>query len=535
MLSARALISQSRGASERRTWIRRSWRLVAALVVVVTAMSAAAAQAGTTVRASAVPSAAGGNLSAAWPSYNGNLDNTRDTTATAIDTRNVGSLKVKWKFKIPGTPTFGGLMESNAIVVGKITYLMDTNSNVYALNSSTGKLLWKHEFNSPDVGPNGVTYGWGMIFGATYTDAFALNARTGALVWSRAIVADGVGAIDTAPQIDGRNVIISTVPATFEGYIPGAMGIVYALNAFTGGTSWTFNTVKNGYLWGDPALNSGGGLWYPVAVDSSGRVFLGVGNPAPYPGTTEYPNGASRPGPNLYNDSLVALNGVTGKLLWYHQVTPHDLRDYDLDAPPIVTTARIRGVVTEVVIDGGKAGKVLAFRADDGKLLWTDLVGEHENDIGPLPATMVPVLPGSSGGILTPMAVADGVLYVPWIDLATDEDSTGEAYGVPDYAVGRGGLLAIDIATGRVLWKHPLPQIDVGGATVANSVVFTGTYGGTVYGLDAQTGVTLWTATAPAGINGTPAIDGDTLLVSAAAPGFSKNPSLGIVAYSLNP
>jgi glucose dehydrogenase len=33
-------------------------------------------------------------------------------------------------------------------------------------------------------------------------------------------------------------------------------------------------------------------------------------------------NAESRPGPNLYTASLVALDGTTGKLLWYRQVTP---------------------------------------------------------------------------------------------------------------------------------------------------------------------------------------------------------------------
>jgi glucose dehydrogenase len=54
-----------------------------------------------------------------------------------------------------------------------------------------------------------------------------------------------------------------------------------------------------------------------------------VANPAPFPGTPEWPNGSSRPGPNLYTNSLVALDLATGELAWYHQVVPHDLFDRD--------------------------------------------------------------------------------------------------------------------------------------------------------------------------------------------------------------
>jgi len=60
-----------------------------------------------------------------------------------------------------------------------------------------------------------------------------------------------------------------------------------------------------------PKVNSGGGLWYPPAVDAQGRVFISVANPAPLYGTPKFPDGPSHPGSNLYTDSLVALNGAT--------------------------------------------------------------------------------------------------------------------------------------------------------------------------------------------------------------------------------
>jgi outer membrane protein assembly factor BamB len=55
-----------------------------------------------------------------------------------------------------------------------------------------------------------------------------------------------------------------------------------------------------------------------------------------------------------------------------------------------------------------------------------------------------------------------------------------------------------------------------------------------IYAFDTQTGKTLWAKQAPAGINAFPAIDGNTLLVGAAAPGFTKNPHFQLVAYSLS-
>ncbi len=65
-------------------------------------------------------------------------------------------------------------------------------------------------------------------------------------------------------------------------------------------------------------------------------------------------------------------------------------------------------------------------------------------------------------------------------------------------------------------------------------MVFTSTYAGRVYAFDTKTGKTLWTTKAPAGINSFPAIDGDTLLVSAATTASYKNPHFELIAYSLS-
>jgi outer membrane protein assembly factor BamB len=92
---------------------------------------------------------------------------------------------------------------------------------------------------------------------------------------------------------------------------------------------------------------------------------------------------------------------------------------------------------------------------------------------------------------------------------------------------------AVDAATGKVLWQHKLTSMDFGAATVANDVVFTSTYAGTIYAFDTESGKTLWSTKAPAGINSFPAIDGDTLLIGAAAPGFLKKPQFELIAYSL--
>ncbi|MFD3664391.1 PQQ-binding-like beta-propeller repeat protein [Streptomyces sp. NPDC058659] len=475
-----------------------------------------------------------GERPADWPIANGDLLNTRATTRTPINSKNVRDLKVKWRLPLQGKPTFAGLMASNPIVVGETVYLIDLNSNVYAVDKETGQVRWKRQFDDPNVGPNGVAYSNGLILGTTFTSAYALDARTGRTVWSRQLIEDKKGGIDVAPQVYGNTVVVSTVPSTFGQYVPGTMGIVWALDIATGKPKWSFNTVKDGDLWGHPEINSGGGLWFPPAIDSKGRMFLAVGNPAPMPGTPEYPNGSSRPGPNLYTNSLVALDAKTGKLLWYQQALPHDIRDYDLQISPIITTVALHGVKTEIVIVAGKMGKVFAYRSDDGKPLWTRPLGIHLNDVGPLPDTPTTIYPGVLGGVETPMAVAEGRVFVPWVDLPSEMSSTG-GMSYPGTDAGRGGLAALDTKTGEVRWKRDLPQMPLGAATVANDVVFTSTYDGRIFAFHTRTGKTLWTQTTPAGINSFPAISGDMLLVGAAVAGNAKDAKTELIAYSLDP
>ena len=102
-------------------------------------------------------------------------------------------------------------------------------------------------------------------------------------------------------------------------------------------------------------------------------MYFGTGNPAPFPGQSGEPWGASRPGANLYTDSIVKLDAKTGQLQWYHQATPHDLYDWDFQDPPILTEIGGR----EVAIGAGKSGLVIAVDAETGKQIWKTPVGEH--------------------------------------------------------------------------------------------------------------------------------------------------------------
>jgi outer membrane protein assembly factor BamB len=514
--------------SYRRGPSRPLWAGVFLAVVVMAALGASIAYSAASSDGTPPPEVTA-NTATGWPLHNFDLLNSRANLTSNINSTNVATLKPKWTFKITSPGTFGAY-SSTPIVLDGIVYLQDTNSNVYALNQDTGALLWEKKFNSPTPsgGPNGVTVGYGLIFGATSHTAFALDLKTGKQVWAHNVARNAKEGITLAPQVFGGKVLFSSIPGrALNFYKRDSYGIIWVFDAKSGNTLWKFTTVKSKR----DQYAGGGGIWYPPAVDSQGRVFLGIANPAPFPLSPNDPNAKSRPGANLYTDSLVALDGDTGKLLWFNQVTKHDLRDYDFQISPVVATQPVNGVATEIVIGAGKSGKVVAFRADNGQRVWSINVGRHQNDIGPLPKKPVLVCPGPLGGVETPMAYAGNALFVPYVNMCAMTSST--SLGKLDFAHGTGGIVAVNPATGAKIWEVPFKSLDVGAATVSNDVVFTSTFAGTIYGLSVKDGSVLWSTQAPAGVNAFPAVTKNLLIVGAGSPQGAKSvPS--IVAYSLN-
>ena len=255
-----------------------------------------------------------------------------------------------------------------------------------------------------------------------------------------------------------------------------------------------------------------------------------MANPAPLYGTKKFPNGSSHPGPNLYTNSIVALNGQTGKLIWFRQAVPHDVRDYDLrsqrSSPP-----SINGVETEIVLVASKRGKVFAFRAADGRL-WKRSVGRHLNDTGPLPRKPISIFPGDLGGVETPMALADGPSLRAVGRSAIAASATGRARvgGINFHRAAGASPRSTPRAEGDLAAK--LPSMDFGAATVANDVVFTSDYAGKIYAFDIPTGKTLWTGR-PRRDQLVPGHRRRHAARRRRSPGFFKKPQFQLVAYSL--
>lgn len=457
-------------------------------------------------------------FAADWPAPQQSLAAHRAATST-ISQATVANLAEAWR--VPLTVSGGyGAVTAIPLIAGEVIYLQDMASNVLAIDRATGEIIWQHDYDSFSAGPNGVALGYGRVYGALGADpeVFALDAATGDELWRTRLSANPAEFIFMQPVVYDSVVYIATSPSA---YIGGTRGILFALSADSGDVLWQWDTTTDN-LWGQARVNAGGGIWYPPSVDEAGNIYFGTGNPAPWPEFVTAPDAGTRPGPNLYSSSMVSLDPRTGALRWYVQAKPHDQIDHDFQLTPVLATVDINGQAVPLAIGSGKVGLVIAANAETGEEIWRVPVGEH-NALGdgaelPVPlATPVSVLPGPYGGVQSPLAYQDDVVFVPVVNLPFIFSDTTFVLDLP---TAEGAMLALDARNGDVLWQTDLPTFVAGGATVANDLVFGAGLDGLVRAFATASGEEVWQWQAPVGINAPLVIAGDLLLVPAGGPFF---------------
>ena len=455
-------------------------------------------------------------ITAEWPAPNYDDSSSRATTESSINSSNVHQLTEAWRYPLPLSPGSGAAATTPIVVDGTV-YLGDLNTNVHAIDLLTGERKWLAPSDAPVFGPSGVAVHDGRVFANKGGWGIAAyDAETGKELWATSILVNG-GAVNIQPTVvDGK-----VLAATSSLSQPGARGTLYALDQQTGDILWSFNTIESDDVWGRPDINSGGGAWYPPSIDLDRRVsYWGISNPYPFPGAAGFPNGSSRPGDNKWTDSILAIDLDTGELKWGHQAIAHDIFDRDAVITALVEIDDGR----TVVISTGKMGRVIGLD-DDGNVLWDIPVGMHKNDHLTSFEGSIEVLPGAAGGVVTPIAAADGAVYLSVVNAPITYSSPEESSPGAGARLGsfNSQLVAIDAATGEIIWDVQLPGDSFGGATVVNDLVFTSVLSGRILAYKRETGDLVWSHQAPGGINAWPAIVGPMLLMPV---GFGNPPML---------
>ncbi len=528
----------------------RLWpRLI--LSVALTAIGASAAYSGSAAHA------ASSNPALQWSMFGQNLANTAYSAAeTNLSTTTVKSLKPKWIF------TTGGDVSARAAVVNGVVYFPDWGGNLWAVNSSTGKLIWstqiRNYFTASDaqyfandtlpakiVSRTSPAVVGNTLYLGTQTGAFllAINAGTGALIWKTQLDTHPLAIITAAPAVS-NNVIYDGVASLEEGAAakPGYTccsfrGSAVAVDATTGNIIWKTYMAPPGY--------TGSSVWGSNPVVDVGRntVYIGTGNNYSTPTDPTYLSCVSAGGtPSSclssqdYVDSVVALDMSTGAVKWSQRLWSSDDwnvacitgdfsgncpagsgPDYDFGSAPNEFTIQAANGPETIIGAGQKSGVYSAFNPDTGKLLWATQVG-----------------PGSSLGGIEWGSATDGTrIYVAISNLG------GQPYTAPSPLAGTGAnagsFAALDAATGSFIWQVPDPNntVDIGPMAAANGVVYAPSMGGSataqnMLALDAATGQTLWSYAAGGSVNaGADIVNGTVYWGSGYSnlpiPGFTGN------------
>src|SRR5947207_2870224 len=436
-----------------------------------------------------------------WLMYNKGYKGFRYSGLDQINANNASQLRAVCVMQLGEVGTF----ETGPVIHNGVMYVT-TSHGVYALDASTCERRWEYHYApwAPEVQVNnkGVAIADGrLIRGTTDGSLLALDAATGSVLWLRKImdVTKGEFAV-AAPLIWNGVVYIGKAGADW-----GIDGEMMAFKASDGAKIWGTSLLpKKGdpayATWKNPAsIKTGGGsTWSAYSLDIDAKLLLiPIGNAAP-----DY-NYGSRPGDNLYTNSIMALDAQSGAIKWWHQLRGSD--DKDLDTTVVAAFDTADGL--HLAAAAGKDGVLHVVDRATGTLRYKVPVTTQKNLDVPLTAAGVPYCPG--GAILN-----NGPAYSPSTNLIyiNSQDWCNVGFKRPaKYVAGiqySGGMgrrdplqdsfgwtSAVDATTGTFKWRYRSPQgipmLSAITATAGN-VVFTGDTAGYFLILNATTGDVLY-------------------------------------------
>ncbi len=319
-----------------------------------------------------------------WASYGRDPGGSRYSPLDQIDRGNVKHLEVAWTYRTGDwsdgrNDTPKTAFEATPIVVDGTLYVSTIYGRVIALDPETGGEKWAFDpkidrtVYRSEIGNRGVAT-WiddeqddeesprRRIFVATI-DArlIALDAATG----QKCVDFGDGGEIDLTQgvelgdhTVDEEDYGVTSAPAVLgEVVVVGSAigdnravtverGLVRAFDVRNGKLQWFFDPIPRTEsdpawaTWQDGSAERTGAsnVWAPISVDTErDLVFVPTSSPSP-----DY-FGGERLGSNEYANSVVALRGKTGEVVWHYQIVHHDLWDYDLPAQPSLITVRKTG------------------------------------------------------------------------------------------------------------------------------------------------------------------------------------------------
>jgi quinoprotein glucose dehydrogenase len=369
-----------------------------------------------------------------WPSYGHDAGGMRYSSLSQVNRTNVSRLQVAWTFHTGDVSDGGGDrkrsgFETTPILVDGMLYLTTPFNRVVALAPETGKQRWAYD---PQIDQT-LDYGDGLVNRgvATWLDTergasqpcrrrifeatldarlLALDAATGRPcldfgAWGQVSLRDVPGYrggwyhMTSPPAVIDNLVVVGSAIDDNQRAVMSS-GVVRAFDARSGALRWSWQPIASPSATASADSGAGraggGNAWSIMAVDlERDLLFVPTGSASP-----DY-YGGLRPGDNKWANSIVALRGKTGELVWGFQLVHHDLWDYDTASPPLLATLRRDGVDVPVVVQGNKAGLLYVLDRDTGKPVFpveerrvpeSDVPGERASPTQPFPVAPPPLV-----------------------------------------------------------------------------------------------------------------------------------------------
>ena len=416
-----------------------------------------------------------------------------------INTGNAGELRPVCLYQVGEADTF----QTNSIVYNGVLYV-STPTTVAAIDATDCDELWRYQWEprgQPGIpSQRGLAIKNGLLVRGT-TDGYliALDANSGELTWAvQATTPDTSESVSMAPLIY-EDLIVVGPAGTNRGW-------VRAFDLQSGEPVWRFDTIPGpddpaAETWGNPEALAdgtvgGGSVWTVMSFDQENELLyvpVGNANPAFY--------GGDRPGANLYTNSVVVLDILTGELQWYYQLEPHGVHNWDTSQAGPLFTAVVDGEQRDMLAATGKRGMLHLIDRNTHELLFEVPVTSIKNVEQPLTTEGVHVCPGYLGGVQwngPAYSPNTELLYIPavdWCSVFFEDPSAprGGGYEFDPPEKADGWVTAVDPASGTVRWRYRAgaPMIAAVTATAGN-VVFTGSLNGDFLVLNARNGEELY-------------------------------------------
>jgi polyvinyl alcohol dehydrogenase (cytochrome) len=440
-----------------------------------------------------------------WLGWGNEPANTRfqDAPAAGLTPDQVPRLKLKWAFGFPGDVN----LNSQPSVAGGRVYVGSQGAKVYSLSAATGCIHWWFATAAPvrsAVSVGGIETESGPRLAAFFGDSsavvYAVDASTGTLLW-KAKVDDHLAARITGSPAFHHGRLYVPVASIEEGSATMAnyeccrfRGSVVALDGATGKQLWKTYTVieaarptkknKSGtQQWGP----SGAPIWTAPTIDAvRNALYVTTGDNYSDP-------------PTATSDAFLAMDLDSGKVLWSRQMTSSDAYnvacrlpdttncpdskgpDFDFGSSPILV-ALPNG--KRALIAGQKSGIVHAIDPDrDGQVLWQVRVGKG----------------GIHGGIQWGSAADHSNVYVALSDAGII--AIPSTIGTEADPKAGGGMFALSLEKGERVWSSP-PSVcgerkrcspaQSAAVTAIPGVAFSGSVDGHLRAYAAKDGAIVW-------------------------------------------